>query len=87
MELVVVVVLQKQSQKSATEKRIDGIGFKRAVAVANQNFPAADSRLRRIGVLREIPVGIVDLQQVMPDVPDEGGALALALELEEYVSG
>ena len=40
-----------------------------------------------IGVLREVPVGIIDLQQMVPHVADEGGALPLALELEEHVTG
>ena len=52
-----------------------------------EHLAPADDGLRGVGVLREIPVRIIDLQQVMPDVADEGGALALAFELEEDVAG
>src|SRR5262249_34888634 len=49
-------------------------------------FAAAHARLVRVRVLRKIPVGIVDLEQVMPHVADESRALALAFELEEHVA-
>ena len=50
-------------------------------------FPPADARLRRIGVLRKIPVRIVDLQQVVPHITNKSCALTLALQLEKHVPG
>src|SRR5262249_744673 len=46
----------------------------------------ADARVCRIRVLWEIPVRIIDLQQVMPHVADESGALPFAFELEKDVA-
>ena len=52
-----------------------------------EHLAAGHARLRRVGILREIPVGVIDLQQMVPDVADEGSALAFAFELEEHVAG
>lgn len=52
-----------------------------------EHLAAADARLRGVGVLREIPVGIIDLQKMMPHIADESGTLAPALQLEENVAG
>src|SRR3569623_1239404 len=51
-----------------------------------EHLAARHHRLRGVGVLGEIPVRMKDLQQMMPYVADEGGAFALALQLEEDVA-
>ena len=74
---------------AAGERRADVPGHHQRTArrAIVEHLAPADARLRHIGVFREIPIGIIDLQQMMPDVTDEGGALALAFELEEHVTG
>src|SRR6202035_2954168 len=52
-----------------------------------QHAAAADAGLLDIRVLREIPVRIIDLQQVMKDVADERGAIAANVQVEDKMSG
>ncbi|MFZ0101522.1 MAG: hypothetical protein WAL49_04470 [Pseudolabrys sp.] len=52
-----------------------------------EHLAPAHTRLRGVGILREIPVRIIDLQKMMPDVADEDRTLAFAFQLEEYVAG
>src|SRR4029079_7174602 len=50
-----------------------------------QHLAAADARLLRGGILREIPVRVIDLQEVVPHVADKGRTFAFTFELEEHV--
>src|SRR5580658_2192150 len=51
-----------------------------------QDAAAADSCFLDIRVLREIPVRIIDLQQVMKDVTNERGAMAADVQVENKMS-
>src|SRR5262249_34983479 len=51
-----------------------------------EHLASAHLCLRGIRVLREIPVRIIDLQQMMPEVANEGRALAFLFQLEKYVT-
>src|SRR5215467_7496051 len=51
-----------------------------------EHLAPAQSCLRGVRILRKIPIRIIDLKQMMPDVANESRTLALAFHLEENVT-
>src|SRR4029077_12461893 len=51
-----------------------------------QHAAAADARLLNVGILRKIPVRIIDLQQMMKDVADERRAMAADVQVKDEMS-
>src|SRR2546429_1556790 len=72
----------------AAERRTDVAGkyARRLCGAMFQHRAAADARLIGVGVFREIPVRVINLQQVMEDIADEGAMLSAAFQLEDYVA-
>src|SRR5450631_4381139 len=52
-----------------------------------ENAAAARARLLRVRVLREVPMGVIDLQKVVEDVAEEHRTLAAAFEIEDDMAG
>src|SRR5262249_59791041 len=52
-----------------------------------QNVAAAYPRLLSVGVLGEIPVRVIDLQQMVKHVANEDGLRTAAFELEHDMAG
>src|SRR3984957_2053277 len=48
-----------------------------------ENAAAARARLLRVRVLREVPMGVIDLQKVVEDVAQKHRTLAAAFEIED----
>src|SRR5262245_60727094 len=89
--------LRIKSRHEALGSRLDVAGERRAdVAWQHQraargamfqHLAAAYPRLLSIGVLGEIPVRVIDLQQMVKHVADEHGLRTAALELEHDMAG
>src|SRR4029077_5422369 len=78
------VFFDMAGEREADVARKNQCAGRRAIV---QHAAAADARLLNVGILWEIPVRIIDLQQVMKDVADERRAVAADIQAEDKMPG